>query len=84
MRDLGAGLEREPERLRRLLAPTLEQAGRGEPAERVVDLDGVEDRRVVGEPSRGAHALRVEDAVHPLVVREAGGAQVEAARHRLP
>ena len=54
----------------RLGRPALDRAGAGQPVERAVQLDGVEQLGVAREPLPGRQALRVDDAP-PVVVRPA-------------
>ena len=53
VRDVAAHLDREAEVLGRLLDPARDRVAPGQAVEGVVDLDRVEERRVVLEPPRG-------------------------------
>ncbi len=66
-----ARLDREQESGRCLLDPPGDGSAGGEPVEGVVDLDRVEQRRVVLEPPGGRKALRIDPAA-PVVVVPAG------------
>src|SRR6266540_6171869 len=61
VRQIPAGLDREHEALRRLLDPARDRIALRQPVERVVHLDGVEERRVVLEPPRLGQALWIDD-----------------------
>jgi hypothetical protein len=60
VRQKPARLDRVPEAGRRLLSPFLERFGRGPPVEGVVDLDRVEDTRVLREPAPCRELSRIE------------------------
>src|SRR6185503_3889346 len=81
VRDLARELEAEPEVSRDLIAPPLDDVGRGERVERRVALDGVEHLGValeeLGRPRRGR-----EQPADPGLHAPAGTAEVVAAdRH---
>src|SRR3954469_1663153 len=79
--QVAARLEREHESGRRLLHPPRDRVARGQAVEGRVDLDGVEDLGVAGEPARLAHALRVEDPA-PRAVLPAAAADADGLRGR--
>jgi hypothetical protein len=76
-------LQREREALGGLFAPRRQGLLRGEAPERVVDLYRRQLARVVGQHLAVLQALRVEDPVLPAVEGEPGGAEMEAAGHRV-
>src|SRR6266850_2405497 len=74
VRDVPADLDREREAGRRLFDPARDDLRFRQAVERHVDLDGVEELRVVAEPVARRAARWVEDAVSPVVVVPAGAA----------
>src|SRR5690554_4904372 len=76
VRDPAAQLDREAKVRRNLVSPPLEQRLLRKSVERVVDLDGRQPRRVIGEHVGRGESRRVEAAL-PLLVRESARAAVK-------
>src|SRR5207247_5446138 len=68
VRDVAAHLDREDEVHRRLRDPAGDGTRARQAVERAVQLDGVEELRVVAQPPRRWAALGIEDAVPPVGV----------------
>src|SRR5215212_4080178 len=84
VREELARLGGEHELQRRLLQPGGDRLRLGEPVERGVDLDGVEERRVVLEPAARRHALGIHAAT-PVGVVPPGAADADLAHgSRMP
>src|SRR5205807_349361 len=75
-RQISARLEREHELLGRLSQPLGDGLLRREAVEGRVDLDGVEERRVVLEPATWRHTLRIH-ALAPVAVVPSGAADAD-------
>src|SRR5205823_13388126 len=85
VREVAARLDREREAVRGLLDPARHGGALREAVERRVDLDGVEERRVVLEPAARRQAARI-DQLAPVRVVPSGAADPDSAcassRHR--
>src|SRR5207248_7753512 len=83
VRHVAAHLHREEEAGRALVDPACDGLDTRQPVERRVDLDRVEESRVVLEPAPRRQARRVEDRIAPVLVVPAGAAYAESAAANL-